>query len=118
MIAFSVNLFAGTSGGGSTATATVDMGSIRTFHAWASIHTVDSTAVFDRDNAVVVDIVSIDGSPVTGLLNGGDHFGAPFSSANAGPGALSSRGRRVTFRLRAFHSEDLVVYATGTVLAL
>jgi hypothetical protein len=116
MDAFTVNLFAGISGG--SGTATVDLGRRRTFFAWGTLHSIDSTAVFDRDNAAVVDIVDIDGNGVGGLIFGGDHFGGDGSPENVRLGALTGTGQRITFRLRAFHSEDLSVYATGTVLAL
>ena len=114
MNAYRVNIFSGVSGVSST--ATVDLGSAQRFYAWCQINLIDSLNDFDRDNAVAVEIYSVDGVRTAWQVSGGDHFGAQNTSQNVHQGALVSTGRRITFRIRALHSEDLSAYGTGIVL--
>jgi hypothetical protein len=114
MQAIRVNLFSG--GNGEQETVTVDLGWERTFYAWCQVNAIDSLNDFDRDNAVAIDIVRVDGNLTTWRASGGDHFGPANAESNVREGALTGFGRRVTFRLRAFHKSDLWAYGTGIVL--
>ncbi len=114
MNAYSTNLFSGVNGGSET--ATIDLGSIQNFYAWCQINMVDSLSDFDRDNAVVIEIYQVDSVETWKIIYGGDHFGSNGSASNVHIGAISGRGRRITFRMRAMHSEDLSAFGTGIVL--
>jgi hypothetical protein len=114
MNAYRVNVWSGVNGVGET--ATVDLGSARSFYAWCQINLIDSLADFDRDNAVAIDIFQVDGVRTSWRVSGGDHFGASNTAQNVHEGALAGFGRRITFRIRAMHSADLAVYGTGVVL--
>jgi hypothetical protein len=114
MPAYVANLYSGFEE--ASETATIDLGSTRDFFAWCQINMMDSLADFDEDNAVAIDIFQIDGVETTSSrIWGGDHWGAADSSSNVHDGAISGRGRRITFRLRAMHSDDLESYGTGIV---
>lgn len=114
MQAFVVHLFSG--GNGGSETVTVDLGSARSFFAWCHIAEIDSMTDFDRDNAVAMDVFQIDGVRTTWRVSGGDHWGPSSSDSNVCEGAVAATGRRVTFRLRCAHKEDLHAYGTGIVL--
>ena len=114
MNAYSVSVWSGVSGVGET--ATIDLGSRRQFYAWCQINLIDSLTDFDRDNAVAIDIFQVDGVRTTWRVSGGDHFGGANTDQNVCEGALAGFGQRVTFRIRAMHSEDLAVFGTGVVL--
>jgi hypothetical protein len=114
MNAYVAHVYSGVTG--VSETATIDLGSTQSFYAWCQVNMVDSLTDFDRDNAVVMEIYQIDGTQTGKPIFGGDHFGASGSSDNVHVGALSSRGRRITFRMRAMHSADLAAYGTGIVL--
>ena len=114
MNAYRVNVWSGVSGVGET--ATIDLGRAQPFYAWCQLNLVDSLADFDRDNAVAIDIFQIDGVRPTWRVSGGDHFGPNGTAQNVHEGALAGFGQRITFRIRAMHSEDLAVYGTGVVL--
>ena len=114
MPAYVTNVYSGITGGSET--ATIDLGSSRDFYAWCQINMVDSLADFDTDNAVVMEIYQVDGTETSRKIYGGDHWGASGSSSNVHVGAMSGHGRRITFRIRAAHSDDLEAYGTGIVL--
>lgn len=114
MNAFRVDLYSTNDGGSET--ATVDLGRRQEFLAWTQINLIDSTADFDRDNAVAVDIFQVDGNRTGWRVAGGDHFGDPDTAPNVHEGALAGFGQRITFRIRAMHKSDLAVYGTGIVL--
>lgn len=114
MQAFKVNLFSG--GSGEQETATINLGGGKVFYAWCQITMIDSLADFDRDNAVAIDIVRVDGNLTTWRASGGDHFGSTGAESNVREGAMSGFGQRITFRLRAFHKADLWVQGIGMVL--
>ncbi len=99
-----------------TDTATIDLGTSRPFYAWCQMNMLDSRTDFDRDNAVSVDIFQVDGVRTSWRAAGGDHYGSPDTASNVHQGALSGRGRRITFRLRTAHPSDMEAYATGIVL--
>ncbi|SDZ20104.1 hypothetical protein SAMN05660209_05005 [Geodermatophilus africanus] len=102
--------------GDATATVTMDLGSPQTFLAWGAITWIDSTATFDRDNAVGIDITHVDGVRTGTALQGGDHLGDPGALKNLHQGAVFRFGRTVTFRLRAFHGEDLNALGYGIAI--
>lgn len=104
--------------GTGTATATVDLEFRRPFLAWGSITFIDSLAVYDRDNGACVEVYQVDGVTQWSAGSGGDHLGPNGADSNLRPGALRGFGRRVTFRLRTFHVEDLEHYAVGSILTL
>lgn len=114
MIAYQTSVFSGVSG--VSETATINLGSPRTFYAWTQINMIDSLTDFDRDNAVAIEIYQVDGNFTGWRVSGGDHFGAPNTSQNVHQGAMVGHGQRITFRIRAMHSQDLAVYGTGIVL--
>ena len=114
MNAYRVNVWSGVSGGSET--ATIDLGSGKQFYAWCQVNLIDSLADFDRDNAAAIDIYQVDGVRTTWRVSGGDHFGPDNTAQNVHEGALAGFGQRITFRIRAMHSEDLSVYGTGIVL--
>lgn len=114
MQAYYVNIYSGFSGGSET--ATINLGSSKNFYAWCQINMVDSLADFDRDNAVVIDIYSVDGVRTSWRIRGGDHWGPANSPQNVLQGAMSGHGQRIMFRIRAMHSADLSAYGTGIVL--
>lgn len=117
MDAFRVNLAALKNEGGS-ASATVDLGGRRRFLAWGSVTMVDSLVDFDRDNAVALDIFTVDGVRTAGRVSGGDHWGPDGSPDNVFDGALVGFGQRVNFWLRSLHSDDLDSFGVGIVLLL
>ena len=114
MNAYRVNVFSGVSG--VSETATINLGSAKQFYAWCQINLIDSLADFDRDNAVAIEIYQVDGVRTAWRVSGGDHFGAANTTQNVHEGALAGFGQRITFRIRALHSEDLAVYGSGIVL--
>jgi hypothetical protein len=102
-----------------SSTVTIDLGRETFFLAWGVITFVDSLNDFDRDNAFAIDIPFVNGVRQPGQLFGGDHLGPldpPGQIRNLYPGAAVRFGRRVTFRLRAFHSSDLVCFGHGVVI--
>jgi hypothetical protein len=107
-------LFASRSVGSSS--VTIDLGAPTVFLAWGNVTWIDSLATFDRDNAVAIDIPFVDGNRTSTRLSGGDHLGDPGAFSNLHEGALVRFGRSVTFRLRAFHSDDLVCFGYGIVI--
>ncbi len=114
MNAYRVHIFSGVSGGSET--ATINLGSPRTFYAWCQINMIDSLTDFDRDNAVAMDIYQVDGVRTGWMVSGGDHFGDANTAANVHQGAMVGFGQRITFRIRAMHSADLSVSGTGIVI--
>jgi hypothetical protein len=114
MNAFSVPIFSG--GRGGSETATIDLGRRQPFYAWCQINSIDSLAVFDRDNAVAIEVFQVDGVTTTWRVSGGDHWGPSNTDQNVHEGAVSGFGQRITFRIRAMHNEDLAVFGTGIVL--
>lgn len=117
MDAFRVNLAALKNEGGS-ASATVDLGARRRFLAWGSVTMVDPLTDFDRDNAVALDIFTVDGALTANRVFGGDHWGPEGSGDNVFDGAVVGFGRRVNFWLRSLHSADLDSFGVGIVLVL
>ena len=114
------SLFARKSNG--TSTVTVDLGAPKFFLAWGIVTVVDSISDFDSDNAVVIDIPFVGQDAGPGVrqpveLFGGAHFGSSGALSNVYPGAVRRFGRTVTFRLRAFHSDDLECFGYGIVIA-
>jgi hypothetical protein len=101
---------------GVSETATIDLGAHRSFYAWCQINLIDSLSDFDRDNAVAIEVFMVDGNRTTWRVAGGDHFGNADTAQNVHEGALAGAGRRVTFRMRAMHSDDLAAFGTGIVL--
>jgi hypothetical protein len=117
MDAYEASLWALRSGGGS-GSVTIDMGRSRSFLAWATVTMVDSLNDFDSDNAVVAEVFQVDGTETWKAVHGGAHWGPPGATANVHQGAYVGYGRRVTFRIRSIHSDDLDSYGMGIVLAL
>lgn len=114
MQAYTVDLYSGISGGSET--ATIDLGTTELFLAWCQVNMIDSLSDFDSDNAVAIDIIDVDGKRTDSIIHNGAHFGVQGSKANVYVGALKGNGRKITFRLRAFHTQDLAVFGTGIVL--
>jgi hypothetical protein len=114
MSAFIREMFAVSPGG--TSTVTIDLGASSVFLAWGIVTWIDPLNNFDRDNAVAIDIPFVDGTRTSSRLSGGDHLGAFGASTNLFEGALVRFGRTVTFRLRAFHSDDLNCFGYGIVI--
>lgn len=100
------------------ASVTIDLGRARSFLALARITMIDSLSDFDRDNAVVADIFTIDGALLPARVSGGDHWGPPGSGNNVFPGAFVGFGRRINIWLRVFHISDLEAYGEAVVLTL
>lgn len=117
MDAYEASMWALRNSGGS-GSVTIDMGRNRNFLAWATVTMVDSLNDFDRDNAVVAEVLRIDGSETWRAVHGGAHWGPPGASSNVHQGAYVGYGRSVTFRIRSMHSADLDSYGVGVVLAL
>lgn len=114
MPAFTREMFASRASG--TATVTIDLGAPTVFVAWGDVTWIDSLSTFDADNAVAIDIPFIDGVRTNTRLFGGAHLGDSGAFSNLHEGALVRFGRRVTFRLRAFHSDDLEAFGYGIVI--
>ena len=105
-------------GGTHQATATVDLGSRRTFLAWMSFGYINPwDGTFDSDNAIVAEVYQVDGVRVPYDSWGGEHLGQQGALVNLHQISYVGYGRRVTFRLRAFHASDLEVAADGIVLS-
>jgi hypothetical protein len=102
--------------GDGVATVTIDLGAPTVFLAWGNITFIDSLIQFDRDNAAAIDIPFVDGVRTNARVFGGDHLGDEGAFSNLHEGALVRRGRSVTFRLRAFHAEDLDCFGYGVVI--
>jgi peptidoglycan hydrolase-like protein with peptidoglycan-binding domain len=103
---------------GGTGSALVDLGSPRRFLAWGQATFIDSLSRFDRDNAVALDIFTVDGNNPQRVGWNGDHLGGFGSPSNLFAGAVQGFGQRVQFRLSTFHSADLEAYGTGCILLL
>jgi hypothetical protein len=104
-------------GGAEQATATVDLGSSRTFLAWMSFGYINPwNGNFDSDNGIVAEVYSVDGVRVPYDTFGGEHLGPEGALTNMHQITHVGFGRRVTFRLRAFHASDLELAADGLVL--
>src|SRR5262245_17907229 len=116
MAAITVPMFALGSTG--NASVTIDLGRPRPFLALAMTTMIDSLSNFDRDNAVVADIFTVDGVRLPPRVNGGDHWGPPGSGSNVFPGAFVGFGRRINIFLRVFHISDLEAYGEAVVLTL
>ena len=116
MPAFVRSLFARRAGDPSTVTVTIDLGTPTSFLAWGNVTFIDSLDNFDRDNAVAIDILLVDGVLTNTQLSDGDHLGPSGNSSNLLQGALARVGRLITFRLRAFHSQDLECFGYGIVI--
>jgi hypothetical protein len=92
----------------------IDLGEVRSFVAWIFLCWIDPTTDFDRDNAVVADIIGLDNGPGTPNRPttvhhfGPQHFGelAPTDAVpnfqNVFQSTLVQQGRRIRFRLRTF----------------
>jgi hypothetical protein len=115
MAAIVRNLFV-VGNGTPTETVTVDLGSPQIFVAWGIITWIDPQNNFDRDNAVAIDIPFIDGVRTPRRLFGGDHLGADGQFSNLFQTAVVRFGRTVTFRLRAFHGDDLNAAGNGIII--
>jgi hypothetical protein len=102
--------------GTATSTVTIDLGSTQVFLAWGDVTYVDPLNNFDRDNAIAVDIPFVDGARTSTRLSGGDHLGVPGAFSNLHEGAVFRFGRTITFRLRAFHGDDLNAFGYGLVI--
>ena len=116
MDGYEVSLWALKNSGGS-GSATIDLGRNRSFIAWANVTMIDSLSDFDRDNAVVAEVYQVDGAETWKAVFGGDHWGGAGSSSNVHQGAYVGYGRRITFRIRSMHSDDLDSYGMGVVVA-
>lgn len=103
---------------GGTGSAVVDLGARRRFLAWGEVGFVDSLARLDRDNAVALDIFTVDGDNPQRVGWDGDHLGREGAPSNLFAGAVQGVGQRVQFRLSTFHSADLEAYGTGSILLL
>jgi hypothetical protein len=104
---------------GGRVSAIIDLGRPRQFLAWATVTMIDPTlGTFDRDNAVVADIYTVDGFATADRISGGDHWGPPGNSENVFPGAWVGFGQRVEFWLRVFHPRDLEAYGEAVVITL
>lgn len=104
-----------TGGYGSVA---VDLGRTARFVAWATITMVDSLSDLDADNAVVAEVFDVDGTETWRAVSGGAHWGPPGATSNVHQGAKVGVGRRITFRIRSLHPEDLDAYGMGVVAVL
>lgn len=103
MAAFVVPLYALKNNGG-VSIATVDLERKHSFLAWVMVPTIDSSADFDRDNAVAGEVYQVDGADHKwAWLFGGDHWGDNCAFINAHQGVTVAVSRRVTFRLRSIH---------------
>jgi hypothetical protein len=98
------------------ATLTIDLGQQQTFLAWGTFTWLDPQTDFDKDNAAAIDITHIDGARTSTRLSGGDHLGDAGAFSNLHQGALVRFGRRITFRLRAFHTSDFNCFGYGIVI--
>jgi hypothetical protein len=101
-----------------THSTVVDLGSRKRFLAWGQITFVDPLTDYDRDNAVALDIFTIDGNHPARVGHGGDHLGGHGAPSNLFTGAVVGHGQRVQFRLSTFHASDLEAYGAGCVLVL
>lgn len=101
---------------GGTSTVTIDLGAPTVFVAWGTVTWIDSLNDFDRDNAVAIDIPFVDGNPTSSVLFGGNKLGGSGTPSSLFEGALVRFGRFVTFRLRAFHSDDFDCFGYGVII--
>jgi hypothetical protein len=99
-----------------TAEGFIDLGAPAEFLAWGVISWIDPKDKFDGENAVGIEIVSVDDHLTPKALSGGA-LGPDGSPDNFHQGAFHSTGQRIKFRLRAFHTEDLVCLGYGIVIA-
>ncbi|MCP2262201.1 hypothetical protein LX15_005935 [Streptoalloteichus tenebrarius] len=103
---------------GGVASATLDLGRPCRFLVWCGVSMVDSLGDFDRDNAYVVDIFTVDDTRTASRVHGGDHWGPEGSTNNVLEGALVGMGQRITVYLRAIHTDDLDVFGFAVALTL
>jgi hypothetical protein len=109
---FFVNLFAKP---GVPATFTLNLGQRRFFVAQVAINMLDSLDNYDSDNAVVADIVFIDGLPTPTVVSGGAHWGPPGAISNVRRASVVAIGQFVTFRLRVMGPDEAAA-AEGMVV--
>lgn len=100
------------------ASVTFNLGRPRPFVCWVSVTMIDSLSSFDRDNAVVADIFTIDGIQQPSRVFGGDHWGPNGSGSNVMPGVRVGFGRLINCWLRVFHISDLEAYGEAVVMTL
>lgn len=103
---------------GGTSSVEIDLGAVRRFLAWGQVNFADSLNRFDRDNAIALDIFTVDGNHPMRVGFGGDHLGTEGAPSNLYTGAVVGSGRRVQFRLSTMHSGDLEAYGTGCIVVL
>lgn len=106
-------------GGTPQSTTTIDLGSRKLFLAWMSFGYINPrNGAFDADNAISAEVYQVDGIRVPYYAWGGEHLGAEGALTNHHQTSYVGYGRRITFRLRGFHPEDLEIQADGIVLTL
>ena len=76
---------------------------------------IDPTVDFDRDNAIAVDIFTIDGNRTAIRVFNGAHFGPQGAASNVFQGAAVGVGRRITCFLRVF-GPDVAAAAEASVV--
>lgn len=93
----------------------VDLGYRTQFVAFGALVMIDSTTDFDYDNAVFVDIPSVDGVPTATWVSGaGSNFGGPGDPRNMSGPTYSGVGQRITLRAYGI-GPDIVTAAIGIV---
>jgi hypothetical protein len=100
------------------ASVTFNLGRRRPFLCWVNVTMIDSLSSFDRDNAVVADIFTIDGVQQPTRVFGGDHWGPNGSGDNVMPGVRVGFGQLINCWLRVFHISDLEAYGEAVVMTL
>lgn len=103
---------------GGSGSVVIDLGANRRFLAWGQVNFIDSLNRLDRDNAVALDIFTVDGDHPLRVGFGGDHLGTEGAPGNLYTGAVVGSGQRIQFRLSTMHSADLSAYGTGCVVVL
>jgi hypothetical protein len=94
----------------------------RPFLAWATVTMVDSLNDYDRNNAVVADIFTVDGVRTPVRVFGGAHWGVLNDPENVFAGAFEGFGQNVLFFLRApilvNGDNDIAAHGEAIVLTL
>jgi hypothetical protein len=98
-------------------TLTIDFGSKRSFLAWVQIGMIGGRGKgpWDFDNLITAEVLFVDEEPVSSEAVGG-RLGPQGALTNYHVGAIRSRGRQITFRLRVWQPEEMFALATAIVL--
>ncbi len=100
---------------GNNTTMSVDLGVARQFTAFGTYTLIDSHTDFDSDNAVFIDIFTVDGNKTGATISSSSSkLGPPNDDRNVHAPSVTGVGRMINFRVRAL-GPDIGFAALGIV---